>query len=132
MPVNHASVTFRLSAPAGVVRAHFVEPDLLTRWWPSGAETDPVEGGAYHLWWDGPGWHLRGRYLEVGDDRLRFTWAWDHDDLPDRTVDITFNDVDGSTRVDIDHEAGDDGERRSYVEGWEHFLGVLARRLAGE
>ena len=56
---------------------HLTSADLLASWWPSGADTDPVAGGGYHLWWDGPGWHLRGTYIEVDrPNRLVWMWAW--------------------------------------------------------
>jgi len=100
---------------------------LLTSWWPDGADTDPVPGGSLHLWWDGPGWHLRGEYLEVEPpDRLTFTWQWDHEELPARRV-VMDQSASGSgmTRVDIEHESASDEERRGYAEGWEFFMAQL-------
>jgi uncharacterized protein YndB with AHSA1/START domain len=105
--------------------------DLLSTWWPDGADTDPTPGGTLHLWWDGPGWHLRGRYLEVeAPERLAFTWRWDHEELPARRVTIDLS-VAGSgiTRVDIEHEAGSEEERQGYAEGWQFFLGQLRDAL---
>lgn len=57
----------------------------------------------------------------------------DHEDLPPRRVTMNLSAPTASTtRLSIAHEAADDDERRSYEEGWEHFLGKLQRVLAGE
>lgn len=104
----------------------FVDPVLLTRWWPTEAETDPVVGGRYRLYWDGPDVTLRGEYLDVAPgERLGFTWSWDHDDLPPRVVDIRFSTSDRGTFVTVTHESESDEESRGYVDGWTHFLGRL-------
>ena len=109
----------------------FTDPSLLIRWWPSEAQTDPVTGGSYVLYWDGPDVTLRGEYLAVAPgERLGFTWSWDHDDLPPRRVDIGFTRSDRGTLVVVEHEAGSDDERSDYRDGWTHFLGQLAARLA--
>jgi len=55
-----------------------------------------------------------------------FTWSWDHDDLPDRRVDIrVIPDGDDDCTWIIDHEAGDDDEGAGYLEGWQNFLSKL-------
>ena len=84
------------------------------------------------MWWDGPGWHLRGEYLAANPPQeLVFTWAWDHDELDPRRVALSFSDqlLTGST-LSIDHEAHSEEERQSYQEGWEHFIGQLAEVLS--
>jgi uncharacterized protein YndB with AHSA1/START domain len=75
---------------------------------------------------------LRGRYIEVERPRrLVWTWAWDHESLPPRRVMMTFAPLGAAaTRLGIAHEAATDEERRSYIEGWEHFLGELQKALA--
>jgi len=122
---------FELPASTSTVFAYLTEPALLTEWWPTGAETDPVPGGRYHLWWDGPGWHLRGEYLAVDPpDRIEFTWKWDHDDVPERRVEIRLSIQDaGSTHVIVEHDAASDEERSSYQEGWEFFIPQLGEAL---
>ncbi|HEX6146999.1 MAG TPA: SRPBCC domain-containing protein [Acidimicrobiia bacterium] len=123
--------SFELPASSSTVFAHLTMDDLLAAWWPDGADTDPTPGGRMHLWWDGPGWHLRGEYLEVEPpERLVYTWKWDHDDLPERRVVMTLSVAgSGTTRVDIEHDAGSDEERQSHAEGWEFFLGQLRELL---
>ncbi len=56
MTDSNARLSVFLPGSAEVVRAHLTEGELLVRWWPSGAETDPVAGGSHEMWWDGPGW----------------------------------------------------------------------------
>ena len=123
---------FTLPASTATVFAYLTEPALLTEWWPNGAETDPVEGGAYHLWWDGPDGHLRGSYVTFEPPvRLEFTWAWDHEDLPPRRVDVRLHIRDaGSTTVVIEHDAGSAEELAGYREGWEFFIPQLRDALA--
>ena len=58
--------------------------------------------------------------------RLVFTWAWDHEDLPDRLVDVRFAPAGDGTLVSITHEAADQTEADSYRDGWTFFLGRLA------
>ena len=126
------SITFEadLEADSSAVFAHLTDAALLTQWWPTGAETDPRPGGAYHLWWEGPGWHLRGQYLEVDSpSRLAFTWTWDHETIPERRVDVAVSQRDHGAHLTIRHEAGSEEEGAGYKEGWEHFIGQLQQLL---
>jgi len=122
-----AHYSIQLAAGPDVVFEYLTNEELLVTWWPSGARTDPVPAGTYHLWWDGPGWHLRGEYLTVDrPSRLVFTWAWDHEDLASRRVSITLDAVGETlTALAVIHEADSAEEADSYREGWEHFLGAL-------
>lgn len=120
-----------LAGDPAAVFEWFVDPVLLTRWWPTEAETDPVVGGRYRLYWDGPDVTLRGEYVEVAlGERLGFTWRWDHDDLPPRSVDVVFTTSDRGTLVSVAHECDDDDEGTGYLDGWTHFLGQLEARIA--
>jgi uncharacterized protein YndB with AHSA1/START domain len=129
------SVLFETDLPARpqIVFAHFTDPALLTQWWPSGAETDPAPGGGYHLWWDGPGWHLRGEYLVMdAPNTLTFTWEWDHEETPPRRVDVAIESRNDGSHLTIRHESGSEDEGAGYVEGWEHFTGQLKDLLERE
>ena len=123
---------FELAASAEMVFAHLVEPHLLTEWWPDGAATDPTPGGEYHLWWDGPDWHLRGEYdLVDPPNRLVYTWQWDHEDYPPRRVDMRLSIMKmGKTHLVVEHEAASEEERSSYQQGWEFFLPQLGDAAA--
>lgn len=119
-----------LNSQPDVIFDHLVDPELLVAWWPTGAETNPEEGGTYHLWWDGPGWHLRGEYTRVDPpNSLSFTWKWDHGDVPPRSVEVSLSSEGSATELSITHEAGDAEEMKGYLEGWEFFLSRLAVHL---
>ncbi len=108
----------------------FVDPVLLARWWPTTAETDPVVGGWYRMYWSGPDVTLRGEYLDLTvGARLVFTWSWDHDDLAARRVDVSFAASDRGTLVTVTHESETEDEGAGYVDGWTHFLARLAAQL---
>lgn len=113
------------------VYEHFVDPELLVRWWPSAAETDPQEGGEYRLFWDGPNVTLRGQYRKtVPGKQLAFTWRWDHEDLPPRLVDVIFKASPRGCVVSVTHDAGSDEEASDYTNGWIHFLGRLQKAVS--
>ena len=113
---------------------HWLRPELLTRWWPTEAETDPRPGGAYHLAWPAQDWHLRGRYTIVEPrSRVAFTWQWDHEpERPLRHVEVAAAPRDdGGTVLTITHavygdSAAEREDRESHREGWHHFLDRLA------
>ena len=115
----------------GAVYEHFVDPELLVRWWPSKAETDPQEGGEYRMFWDGPNATLRGRYRKtVPGKQLAFTWKWDHEDLPPRLVDVIFKASPRGCVVSVTHDAGSDEEASDYTNGWIYFLGRLQKAVS--
>jgi uncharacterized protein YndB with AHSA1/START domain len=113
---------------------HWVQPELLSRWWASEAENDPQPGGWYHVSWPAQGWHLRGRYTAIQPGRsLGFTWQWDHE--PDRPMRHVAVDIEpaadgGGSLLTVTHALyGDDPadreERDSHRQGWQHFLARL-------
>jgi uncharacterized protein YndB with AHSA1/START domain len=108
----------------------WTQPELLTRWWPQVAEVDLRPGGEYHFSWPSMDWHLRGSYTVVEPPhRLAFTWNWDHEDAPERTVVMHFAPLpEGGTRLTLRHgtyTAEDTEEREGHLSGWLHFLGRL-------
>ena len=109
----------------------FVDPVLLTRWWPSEADLDVRPGGPFRMYWEEPDVTLRGEYRVVDPGRrLDFTWSWDHEDLPPRLVSIAFEDSDVGTAVRVEHDHETESEGSDHRDGWEFFLGRLADRLA--
>jgi uncharacterized protein YndB with AHSA1/START domain len=119
-------------APEQVFRA-WVEPHLLTQWWPTEAEVDPRVGGTYRFSWPRQGWHLRGVYREIRPSkRLVFTWRWDHDPDLLKLVEVDLlRGADGGTLLTVTHGPYDGSERdtelrASHKEGWQYFLGRLA------
>jgi uncharacterized protein YndB with AHSA1/START domain len=122
---------FLALSPSDMFRA-WTEPEVITRWWPQEAELDLREGGSYHFSWPSMSWHLRGKYQTVQpNSRLTFTWSWDHEDSPDRTVDIRFDSLpNGGTMLTLEQgtyteSEADREEREGHIAGWLHFLGRL-------
>lgn len=112
--------------PAHVFEA-FTVPSRLTAWWPEEAEVDLRIGGPYRLSWPAQDWTLRGRYLEVrAPDHLRFTWSWDHEATPERTVSIDIEPAGEGSRLTISHTFGSEEEGQSYIDGWQFFVSRLA------
>ena len=117
-----------VNASPDEVYEYFVDPELLVRWWPSEAETDPQVGGEYRLFWESAGVTLRGQYRKtVPGKQLAFTWKWDHEDLPPRLVDVIFKASPRGCVVSVTHDAGSDGEASDYTNGWIHFLSRLQK-----
>lgn len=121
---------------ADALFACWIEPTLLTQWWPQFAEVVPRLCGAYHYAWPEMRWHLRGHYTAfLPGRRLGFTWRWDSDpdDALTRHVDITFEPLaitGGGTRLILQHGPYTDApaeheQRRQHLDGWLHFLGRL-------
>jgi uncharacterized protein YndB with AHSA1/START domain len=109
-----------------------VDPAMLSQWWPSEAETDPVVGASYRMYWSGPDVTLRGRYLAVEPGvRVAFTWSWDHDDIPPRTVVVELRPEGDGTLARVSHEAESDDEVGDYRDGWTYCLRRLDERLRG-
>lgn len=114
--------------------AFWTRPELLCRWWPREAATDPRVGGEYRLSWPGMGWVLRGRYTEVRPGvSLGFTWRWEHEpDDVTRDVAISFAPLGRrGTRLTLVHGPYADGPneaalRQSHLDGWTHFLAQLS------
>lgn len=144
-----------LPGAADEVFSSFIVPEKLERWWPNEAITDPRVGGKYEFSWPVMGWVLTGRYLEVvpvpggsetmspppgSEGRLGFTWTWRHaPELRERTVTLRIVAAEagsyGATthmlliQGPYDDSDQDQDDRESHFEGWEHFLGKLARVL---
>ncbi len=145
-PRDTLRVQCDLAAPLRVVFACWVEPALLTRWWPQQAVVEPGAGGAYHLAWPQMGWSLRGHYLVFDmPERLSFTWRWDHDpaEEPERHVAISLaalEDAAGAehvtTRLLLTHgpygatPAEQALRDESHLAGWRHFLPRLGALVA--
>ncbi|HEU5439586.1 MAG TPA: SRPBCC domain-containing protein [Ktedonobacterales bacterium] len=124
------------ATPASVF-TYWIQPELLTLWWPRVAELDVRVRGAYHLAWPPNDWHLRGRYTAVEPgEQLAFTWCWDGDVEADETdVNARFAPLPGGgTRLTLTHGPYDESEaasvmRRGHLDGWRHFLLRLGEAL---
>lgn len=125
------------ASPETVFR-HWTEPGLVTKWWAQQAEVEPRTGGAYLFSWPQMDWRLRGRYTTFDpNQRLVFTWAWDHEpDTPERQVEVRFDPAGDGTRLTITHgpygmSASEQQDRQGHLEGWQHFSSQLSRVIGG-
>jgi uncharacterized protein YndB with AHSA1/START domain len=112
--------------------SHWIQPNLLQKWWPQQAEISPKVG--YHFSWPTMNWHLRGEYSVYNPgNELAFSWSWDHEpDRPVRQVKITFVNQDKVSQLTLTHgtytgSAEDREERQGHIDGWRQFLGQLQK-----
>jgi uncharacterized protein YndB with AHSA1/START domain len=117
---------------------YFTQAELLKCWWPQHAITEPRIGGKYQLSWPDMNWDLTGEFtvFEPGR-RLAFTWQWQHEqEKPVRQVDLTFEPLDGGSRLVLRHgnyqdNESDQADRRGHLEGWTYFLKQLQELSKG-
>lgn len=129
-----------IDAPVEAVFEFLVVPEKLFRWMGIGGEIDPVEGGRFEVHYPGDN-VARGEFVEVArPSRVVVTWGWEHwAEVPPGSTTVAFDLVeqitDGATRtlVRLTHTGLPDataGDR--HVEGWSHFLPLLAHEAARE
>ena len=120
-----------------VFRAH-VEAELITKWWGMGEtvveQFDPVVGGAWRFVQhdeEHGSFAFFGEYREVSPhDRLAYTFEWEG--MPGHVVidELTFEDVDGGTRlVGISRFATREDRDGMIASGMERGMDVSFRRL---
>lgn len=131
-------------APRALVFATWTQREHLLRWWaPRDKEgrdfttpycdIDVRPGGRYRIVIRGPSGNdniMRGEYREVVDnERLVFTFAWeDENGEPghENLITVTFEDIDGRTRVTFHQEPFESVEQRdSHAHGWGEVLDRL-------
>lgn len=128
--------------PARVFEA-CVEPDQLARWWgPAGftapsIELDPRVGGSYRIAMQPPEgelFYLSGEFREVDPPgRLAYTFRWEDPDPNDQetVAELSFNDLDGSTRLVLDQGAfATEARRQLHDDGWSDSLDRLQALLS--
>lgn len=102
--------------------------DQLVQWFPGSAQMTVTEGGEYRFGWDGWEEQWVGTYVEVDRPRrLVFTWQPPASVFPEgayqTTVALTFEDLDGSTRLVLEHSGFQGGaEMESHLEAWRGYL----------
>ena len=79
-----------------------------------------------------PGFSTERLFQHWTEERLVFTWKWDHEDRPTREVIILFDPAEGGAQLSLSHGPytsleEDQEERRGHFEGWRHFLARLQR-----
>lgn len=127
-------------APPALVFRMWSSPEHLCRWWGPKGFTSSCEthefrnGGSYHLLIHG---HVEdgmtGTFREVVEnERIVFTFAWDHDPDWQTLVTVTLKSEGDRTRLTFRQEPFLDVETRdSHLGGWGECLDRLADALAG-
>ncbi len=136
----HHTIHHSVEVPvdAGSVYEHLTKGELLRRWFPSEAETDPKEGGKYRFVFktvDGKTDHERtGQFTALEPGKyVEYTWNYGSEDTKVR-FDIEKN---GSgSRVTLVHSGfGDDPESQKAYEmhdqGWGMFMKNLNSLFSG-
>ncbi|HEY7487158.1 MAG TPA: SRPBCC domain-containing protein [Streptosporangiaceae bacterium] len=127
-------VDVHIEAPAHTVFSYFTDPARYVQWMGREATIEPRPGGRYHVIVR-PGVDAVGEFLEVDPPRrLVFTWGSAAHQIPDHgtTVEVTFSEENGGTRVVLRHYGIDDAEQRARnTGGWGTYLRRLAVLVSG-
>ena len=129
----------RIAARPETVFEFFVDPDKMREWKGRQAELDARPGGTYRVEINEQA-IVRGEYVEIAaPSRVVFTWGWEGQESGEHAV------PPGSSRVEVDLAPDGDGTllrlrhmdlpeeaREIHGEGWDHYLGRLAKVAAGE
>lgn len=135
------TLTRQLKAPIDRVFRAWTDGSALQRWFgPSDAmsvpvaEVDPRVGGRFRIVLEeasGTRHSVGGVYRVVEFNRkLVFTWAWESTPERESLVTLTFETIDGGTRLTLRHEQfADEPARDRHRDGWSGTLDRLERHL---
>jgi uncharacterized protein YndB with AHSA1/START domain len=129
-------------APRSKVWEAWTDPAAIAQWWGPQGMTPIVEkfeakvGKVYRTGMraaNGDTFWVSGSFKEVvREQRLVFSWAWDHGDRHVTTVTVSFADVPGGTKVRLVHELFLTKEDRdNHKTGWTSSLECLKNALQG-
>jgi uncharacterized protein YndB with AHSA1/START domain len=131
----------RIAARPEIVFEFFVDPEKMKQWKGRQAELDPRPGGIYRVEINEQA-IARGEYVEIdAPSRVVFTWGWEGQEAGDGEHAVP----PGSSRIEVDLTPDGDGtlvrlrhfdlpeqSREIHGEGWDLYLGRLAKAAAGE
>ena len=129
----------RIAARPETVFEFFVDPQKMSQWKGRKAELDPRAGGIYRVEINDQA-IASGEYVEIDSpSRVVFTWGWEGQESGEHAV------PPGSSRVEVDLTPDGDGtlvrlrhldlpeqSRGIHGQGWDLFLGRLAKAAVGE
>ena len=129
----------RIAARPETVFEFFVDPAKMVQWKGRKTDLEPRPGGTYRVEINDQA-IASGEYLEIeAPTRVVFTWGWEGQESGEFAV------PPGSSRVEVDlmpdgdgtlvrlrHLDLPEGSREIHGEGWDHYLGRLAKAAAGE
>jgi uncharacterized protein YndB with AHSA1/START domain len=131
----------RIAARPETVFEFFVDPEKMQQWKGRKADLDPRPGGMYRVEINEQA-VARGEYLEIdAPSRVVFTWGWEGQETGDGEHAVP----PGSSRVEVDLTPDGEGtlvrlrhldlpeqSREIHGQGWDLYLGRLAKVAAGE
>ncbi len=129
-----------INAPAASVFNAWLDPETLMRFMTPGpdmsvpkAETDPVEGGRFHILMKSGENEIphSGTYVEISrHSRLVFTWESPFS-VEGSTVTLEFANVEGGTEVRLTHvKFPSEESRNNHDAGWTGILTALDTAMA--
>ncbi len=123
-----------IGASAETIWTHLTTEAGLLRWIGVEATADPVVGGVLS-WTHENGATMVGRFVELTPHRrLVFTYGWADGEMgvgpESTTVQIDLTEGSGSTELQLTHRDLPGNVRSDHGAGWDHFLGILGRKLA--
>jgi uncharacterized protein YndB with AHSA1/START domain len=133
-PTPRVDLSIVIAAPRAAVWRALTDPAQLDQWIAAAAQVDPRAGGHYRYGWK---YEVDGRKVEGGPTRIlecveleKLVTDWPdwrgEPGRPDTRVTWLLADVEGGTRVTLQHEGFDHPARVSdYPFGWGYFLGRL-------
>lgn len=137
-------VTRVINAPCALVYQAWTDPVMMAHWFgPQNiacrhVAADLVIGGAFRIHMASEkGDHIAfGQYRQiVPNQRLQFTWQWEHYAMPLSVVTVEFADLGQTTRLTLTHENLPDAEDvAEHTHGWtsllEKFAGWMEQKKA--
>lgn len=130
-------VEVRIAAAPETVFDFLVDPDKLVQWMGRSARLDPRPGGVFHCDMNGAN-VAGGEYLEVDPPRRAvFTWGWEGEGASVEpgcsTVEVLLEPDGEGTHLRLIHRGLPSEESvDKHGQGWEHYMGRLAKAAAGE
>jgi len=136
-PMIVATVRLPACSPGRALSA-FTDPAILAGWWRGELTADLVPGGEYSVSFPSIPARLTGLVLSYRPgELLEFSWAWEGEEEPPSTVQITARGDRSAGRAELTiahgpHEDDEPGRtaRQSHLEGWEYFLPRLYDELS--
>lgn len=131
-----ASATIDIAADQATVFDLFTTESGLCRWMAKEASVDLRPGGSFR-WVHDNGVAAAGEYVEVDPhDRVSFTYGWEGGPYAEMgpgasSVDVRFEELDGGTRVTVEHSGVPSAFVDAHRGGWAYFLGLLGEVAAG-
>jgi uncharacterized protein YndB with AHSA1/START domain len=131
----------RIAARPETVFEFFVDPEKMQQWKGRKADLDPRPGGMYRVEINEQA-VARGEFLEIdAPSRVVFTWGWEGQEAGEGEHAVP----PGSSRVEVDLTPDGEGtlvrlrhldlpeqSREIHGQGWDLYLGRLAKVAAGE